>query len=137
MGFHQTVSADVPSFKASKVALRIRGGALSVDDEGNFYSPKQSSSSTFLKPREQEVVTSASDSSVAFVRGNGIDVLCAASSVRGGNLCVDNEGNFYSPRRVAEDEEVSRSSPSSVTTNSNHKNVVLAKTRRRKRKKTD
>lgn len=152
----QTASTDAATrrrlINACKLAS-IRGGALYVDDEGNFYSPRRTASSTFLTPPEQrlEGLTSATDSNVAFVRGgviknNRIDGLCAASSVRGGSLCVDNEGNFYSPRTVAEE---ARSSPSAATIacgrrrcsssspmDSSHKKVVLAKNRRKK-KKTD
>jgi hypothetical protein len=111
--------------RLANVAL-IRGGALCVDNEGNFFSPPPAAQSR----TNEDVVecdvdnqrsATVSVDSPTFVRGGVLKKndrfggLCvdddgnfysaptlsttnAAMFIRGGELCVDNEGNFYSPR---------------------------------------
>merc|ERR1711981_1065490 len=83
-------SESSPSF-ASSSALNLRGGALSVDNEGNLYTPRSSSSSSSPAPKaetQRRKRTVKSAAAATTVRGGTV------KNDRFGRLSVDAEGNL-------------------------------------------
>lgn len=62
-----------------------RGGDLCVDNEGNFFSPKQQTKPTRRKPAVEEQLRGGAEQ----------------TNHRLGGLCVDTDGNFYSATAAA------------------------------------
>merc|ERR1711959_1162 len=106
-----TAVASTPSLAAP---LQIRGGALSVDDEGNLYSsPRATTQSLSTKDEAPETATifiprrrkssssppsspRTADLASRTVRGSTTTI----KNNRFGRLSVDNEGNLYSPPKL-------------------------------------
>jgi len=143
--------------KDSARALSLRGGEVFVDNEGNFYTPTEQQEVRQVKAQPEEVVSPKTPSSVALRGGShgnhllgGLSVdsegnlfatqdkasatppstaSSSALSLRGGSLCVDNEGNFYTPRRVEEPRQSRLSSNRRLKTNGTNDEVLLTQNR--------
>lgn len=136
------------------LAVCLRGGGLCVDNEGNFYTPEKS----LAKTEEQHLPTTATSqrpsalvvSPSRTLRGGsqnhnigalGVDSdgnlfatqgKEAALFLRGGDLSVDSEGNFYTPlrrRHVEVEKPHALASSSRRRSSSQHDVVLLAKNR--------
>jgi len=143
-------------------ALSLRGGEVYVDNEGNFYTPTEQQEVPQVKAQPVEVAPRKTPSSFAlrggshgnnFIGGLSVDsegnlfatqdttslsatppstASSSALSLRGGSLCVDNEGNFYTPCRLEQAEEPRQTRLSSnrrLKSNGTNDEVLLTQNR--------
>lgn len=136
-------------------ALSLRGGEVCVDNEGNFYTPTQQQKVAQAKDLSEEVLPRKTPSSFALRGGShgnhimgglSVDsegnlfatqdkaVSSSALSLRGGSLCVDGEGNFYTPHRLErvqqqEEDQVRLSSNRRLKSNGIDDAVLLTQSR--------
>lgn len=141
-------------------ALSLRGGEIYVDDEGNFYTPTPEEVPASKALREQTLPRKVPSSFTLRGGSHGNHILgglsvdaegnlfatqekrslsatpskasSSALSLRGGSLCVDNEGNFYTPRhldRVEEKHQQKLPSNRRIKTNGTDDVVLLTKNR--------
>mmetsp|Transcript_14958 Transcript_14958/g.37659 ORF Transcript_14958/g.37659 Transcript_14958/m.37659 type:complete len:256 (+) Transcript_14958:142-909(+) len=140
--------------QGKNLALSLRGGEICVDNEGNFYTPTPqqvvSQVASQTKTLRDEAPSKKAPSSVALRGGShsnnilgGLSVdlegnlfatqgKASALSLRGGSLCVDNEGIFYTPRsldQVKERRQGSLPSNRRLQSNGTEDAVLLTKSR--------
>jgi hypothetical protein len=136
--------------QGKNLALSLRGGEICVDNEGNFYTPAPQQVASQTKTLRDEAPSKKTPSSVALRGGShsnnilgGLSVdsegnlfatqgKASALSLRGGSLCVDNEGIFYTPRsldQVKERRQGSLPSNRRLQSNGTEDAVLLTKSR--------
>jgi len=101
----------VASSSSMVAPLQIRGGALSVDGEGNFYSPRQTPLSRKVESddAEEKHLKRRRNPSVSPSSSRTADLASRCSVLRGGTkakndrigrLSVDEDGNLYSAQHL-------------------------------------
>lgn len=157
----RTTKETAQKNQGKNLALSLRGGEICVDNEGNFYTPAPQQVASQTKTLRDEAPSKKTPSSVAlrggshdnnFLGGLSVDsegnlfatqgkaslsdtpetASSNALSLRGGSLCVDNEGNFYTPRSLDQGKEGRQGSlPSNrrLQSNGTEDAVLLTKSR--------